>query len=110
MSRMRLSLRSMFFPAAFVFGLFVASMGLFAISIPAHAQEGIPAISETQRLQIANISQALELAQLRAQLAQRDFDQARERLRVLLLQLERPGYVFDVQTMTYRAVADAPKP
>lgn len=74
------------------------------------AQEAAPALTEAQRLQITNISQALELAQLRAQLAQRDFDQARERLRVLLLQLERPGYVFDVQTMTYRVVADAPKP
>lgn len=96
--------------AALAFALLCASIAVVGVSMPAHAQEGIPAISETQRLQITNISQALELAQLRAQLAQRDFDQARERLRALLLQLERPGYVFDVQTMTYRAVADAPKP
>ena len=38
------------------------------------------------------------------QLAQRDFDQARERLRVLVAGLERPGYTLDMQTLTYRPI------
>lgn len=65
-----------------------------------------PTVTETERLRVIALSQAMEIAQLKAQAAQRDYDQARAELRAVLAQLERPGYTLDLATLTYRAVAD----
>lgn len=69
-----------------------------------------PILSETDRLRITNTLQAAEIAQLRAQAAQRDYLQAREQLRGILAGLERPGYVLDLQTLTYQAAPTSARP
>ena len=48
-----------------------------------------PTVTETERLRVIALSQAMEIAQLKAQAAQRDYDQARAELRAVLAQLER---------------------
>ena len=83
--------------------------GVVIVATVASAQDARPVLSETQRLQIANTLQTMEIAQLKAQAAQRDFDAALEQLRVLVAGLERPGYTLDMQTLTYRPV-EAGKP
>lgn len=81
-----------------------------ALGAAAAAIDERPTLTETQKLQIANIAQAIEIAQLKAQMAQRDFDQAREQLRTLVQQLDRPGFVLDLPTLSYRPVpTEAPK-
>jgi hypothetical protein len=60
-----------------------------------------PTISEVQRLRLQNLSQRIELAQLRAQAAQREFDAAREELSTLVVSLKVEGYSLDLQTLTY---------
>lgn len=61
----------------------------------------LPILTETQKLQLQNVSQRLEIAQLKAQAAQRDFDAARIDLQALLKTLEKEDYVLDLQTLTY---------
>lgn len=77
---------------------------LVCVAVPALGQSSAPTVSELDQLRIRVQVQAIEIAQLRAQAAQRDFDQAREQLRVLVAGLERPGYTLDMQTLTYRPV------
>ena len=77
---------------------------LVFVAVPAHGQSGAPTVPELDQLRIRVQVQAIEIAQLRAQAAQRDFDQAREQLRVLVAGLERPGYTLDMQTLTYRPI------
>lgn len=60
-----------------------------------------PVLGETQKLQLQNLALRLEIAQLRAQAAQRDFDVARAEFATLLKSLEVPGYTFDPQTLAY---------
>lgn len=65
------------------------------------AQPNGPTLTEVQKLQIQVLSQRLEIAQLRAQAAQRDFDAARLEITKLLQTLEVEGYTFDIATLSY---------
>lgn len=51
----------------------------------------------------------MENAELKAQAAQRDYDQARDQLRTVLQQLQKPGFLLDLETLAYRpAPVEAP--
>lgn len=91
------------------FLIIVVSLGavLFAQSVEKPASSP-PSLSEVQRLQIQTLSQKLELAQLRAQLAQRDFDDARNEITRLVATLQVKGYTLDPNTWTYSP--ESPKP
>lgn len=78
--------------------LAVATLQVQAQDAPGQA----PVLTDLQRLQVTTVLQAIELAQLRAQLAQKDFDAARQQLAELARRLERPGWELDLQAMTYR--------
>jgi hypothetical protein len=61
-----------------------------------------PAITDVQRLTLQN-------AVLRMRLAQAEFDKARDEAALLLVELQKPGWVFDQQTMTYTKASDPKK-
>lgn len=73
------------------------------------AEVKAPALTDVQRLQIQNYAQSIELAQLRAQQAQRDFDQAREQLGKLIQSLQVEGFELDLQQMVYVQKPDKSK-
>lgn len=60
-----------------------------------------PALTEVQKLTLQTLLQRIEIAQLRAQAAQRDFEQARDEAQKLLSVLQVPGYTLDLQTGVY---------
>ena len=60
-----------------------------------------PKLSELDSLRISANILRMEVAQLKAQAAQRDFDDARAALAATLKAVEVPGYTFDLQTMAY---------
>ena len=70
-----------------------------------------PTLSDVDRLKLQNLALAMEVAKLRAEAAQRDYDQSRDQLRALLRTLEQPGYLLDLSTLTYQPapVAEAPR-
>ena len=85
--------------------------GLLALLVVASvsvAQEKAPTLTAEQKLQLQVISQKLEIAQLKAQAAQRDFDAARADLQALLKALDKEGYTLDLQLLTY-VKKDVPK-
>jgi hypothetical protein len=61
-----------------------------------------PTITDVQRLTLQN-------AVLRMRLAQAEFDKARDEAAILLVELQKPGWVFDQQTMTYTKAPDPKK-
>ena len=63
-----------------------------------------PTLSELQRLQIGVLVQRLEIAQLKAQLAQREFDAAKAELSALTDGLKVDGYELELQPPRYRAI------
>jgi hypothetical protein len=65
------------------------------------APEDAPTLTEVQRLQIQNLAQRIELAQLRAQAAQREFDTAREQIQKLVSSLQVDGYTLNLETLSY---------
>ena len=76
---------------------------VLALSVPLVSQEAeAPHATELQRLQIQEQLHLMEIAQLKAQAAQRDFDMARAELTRLLQAMQVPGYTFDLQTKTYQ--------
>lgn len=88
----------------------IGVVGIFACAAgeDVFAQEkDSPALTDVQKLQIQNVAQRMEIAQLRAQQAQRDFESARAEAEKLIASLQVQGYTLDLQTMTYQAV---PKP
>jgi hypothetical protein len=60
-----------------------------------------PALTDLEKLTLVNAVQKFEIAQLRALAVQRE-------LQALLKSLEKPGYTFDLQTMTYIKAAGPP--
>lgn len=60
-----------------------------------------PTLSEVDRLKLQNVSQRIELAQLRFQAAQREFETARTDLAKLVEALKVDGYTLDLATLTY---------
>jgi hypothetical protein len=89
-------LESRYKSAALAIGGFLLAAS-FGTAAPA-----APTLSDVDRLKLQNLALAMEVAKLRAEAAQRDYDQARDAARVLLQQLERPGFTFDPSTLTYR--------
>jgi hypothetical protein len=84
-----------------------------AVTAPALVPSSAPAptLTDVQKLQIQNIAQRIEIAQLRAQQAQRDFDAANADAQKLIAALQVPGYTLDLQTLTYtKAPAGQPTP
>jgi hypothetical protein len=63
-----------------------------------------PVLSEVNRLQLQNHLQRLEISQLKAQAALRDFEVAKTDLSRLMEKLKVDGYNLDVTTMTYTPV------
>lgn len=61
-----------------------------------------PSLTELQRLQVLTLVQRMQLAELRAQAAQREWDQARADLLALAGRLAVDGYELDLATQTYR--------
>jgi len=78
-------------------GLAIVLVAALAQSPPAPP----PELSEVNRLKLQNLTQRLELAQLRAQAAQREFDGARDEIGKLVLTLKVEGYTLDLQTLAY---------
>lgn len=77
---------------------------LVFVAAPVLGQSGAPTVPELDQLRIRVQVQAIEIAQLKAQAAQRDFTQAQEQLRGLVQSLQREGFTLDLQTLTYREV------
>lgn len=83
---------------AFIFAVLLAG------SFTAVAQEEDvkpPELTEVQKLRIRVLTQRLEIAQLRSQMAQRDFDTAKTELTQLMQSLTVGDYTLDLETMTY---------
>lgn len=91
-------------------GFVALAVGL-TLTVGLAAVAEAPVLTETDRLRIIALSQAMEIAQLKAQAAQRDYDQARDRMRAFLKSVEQPGYLLDLSTLTYQPapVAEAPR-
>ena len=85
------------------------TLSLLLAVAPSRAAEA-PTLTDVQRLQVQNLTQAIEIAQLRAKAAQHAFDTAKASLLDLLRQLQRPGYTLDVQTLTYTPIPTAEDP
>lgn len=80
-----------------------------AVAIGAPAIGEVPVLADVDRLRIQALALRMENAELKAQAAQRDYDQARDQLRTVLQQLQKPGFLLDLETLAYRpAPVEAP--
>lgn len=81
----------------------LVTLALFAglVAVGQAQDATAPTLSEVQKLTLLTAVQRVEIAQLRAQAAERE-------LQALLKSLERTGYTFNLQTMTYTKVATQP--
>ena len=61
-----------------------------------------PTLTELQRLQVLTLVQRLQIAELRAQAAQREWNEARAELLAVSERLAVEGYELDLATQTYR--------
>lgn len=61
-----------------------------------------PTLTDVQRLRIQNLSQHMEVVQLKAQLLQREFDGVRDELTTLVVSLQVKGYTLDLSSLTYQ--------
>lgn len=75
------------------------SVVLFAALLT--VQSSAPTVSAEQRLTLQNISLRMQLAEARAQLAQADYNKARDEAAALLASMQVPGYVLDPATLVY---------
>jgi folylpolyglutamate synthase/dihydropteroate synthase len=96
-----------------VFGLLVGVLIMLGSTYRSAAQEpsglskAAPALTTEQKQALQILSQRLELAQLHAQAAQRDFDDARKEIATLVQSLQRDGYELDLNTLGYRPMPKA---
>jgi hypothetical protein len=92
-------------------GLIVSSLAFVVLvyAIPVSTAQDKPALTIEQRQAIQILAQRIELAQLRAQAAQMDFEKARGELSSLLQTLNRDGYDLDLQSMQYVKKPEPPK-
>jgi hypothetical protein len=67
-----------------------------------------PALTELHKLTLQNLGQRIELAQLRAQVAQVEFDKARTEIAALVQSLQVQGYDLDLQALTYIRKPESP--
>ena len=78
-----------------------------AVFAAAEAQEqpmkepAAPSLTDSQKAQLKVQTQQLEILQLKFQLLQREFDDAKRDLMQTLGKLDVPGYTLDLQTLTY---------
>jgi hypothetical protein len=73
------------------------------------AKTAQPALTEVQRLQIANLSKQLELNQTQIKAAQLEFDRAAQTLSQMVQALQVPGYDLNLQTLEYAKKPDVAK-
>ncbi len=69
-----------------------------------------PTLTVEQKQAIQILAQRIELAQLRAQAAQTEFDKARGELAAVLKSLQKDGFDLDLQSMAYVKKPDQPTP
>lgn len=74
---------------------------LVAVSGVSSAAEA-PTLTELQRLQVLTLVQRLQIAELRAQAAQREWEATRAELLAVSQRLSVDGYELDLATQTYR--------
>jgi hypothetical protein len=63
-----------------------------------------PSLSELNRLKLQNVVHRMEIAQLRSQVAERDFQTAKSEYDELMKALAIEGYTLDLQSLTYQKV------
>lgn len=68
-----------------------------------------PVLTTEQKQAVVILSQRIELAQLRAQAAQVEFEKARAEIAQLVQSLQVPGFDLDLQAMTYTKKPEPPK-
>jgi hypothetical protein len=68
-----------------------------------------PSLTETQKLQVQNSLQGLEIMRLRAENAAKDFEAARVRATAYLETLKQDGFDLDLQSLTYVPAKPAAK-
>lgn len=61
----------------------------------------VPALNTEQKQALQIQAQRIEIAQLKAQAAQAEFDKARTEIATLVQSLQRDGFDLDLQTLTY---------
>jgi hypothetical protein len=81
-----------------------------AITAQDTAPKAAPSLTQEQKLTLQTIAQRIEIAQLKAQQAQSDFDRARQDLAASLKALQVEGYTLDLNTLSYTKKPDAKKP
>ena len=86
---------------ALVAVLLLVTAGTAQTPAPSTPAAKPPELSEVQRLKIQTLAQRIELAQLRYQMAQKDFDAAREELQTMVKGLQVDGYTLDLQNFIY---------
>lgn len=69
----------------------------------------IPLLTDVERLQLQAVFQQMEIAQLKAQVVQAEFDKAKAAANALMHSLQKPGYALDVQRLVY-VLTPLPKP
>lgn len=91
-------------------GLWMVSAGLVAALLMAASLDArqappevkpAPMLAVEQKQAIQILAQQIELAQLRAQVAQNDFNKASRELATLLQSLQKDGFDLNLQTMEY---------
>ncbi len=91
------------------FGMFGVVIGLALAAVafstyPTFARDEVkapPPLTETQRLQVQNMLQRIQIAQLQVQAAQREFETTRADAQKLFTSLAVDGYELDLQTYQY---------
>lgn len=81
--------------------LLVFAIGMMTQQGPPPGDPKAPVLTEVQKLQLQNLTQRLEIAQLRMQAAQADFQAARTEIETLVKSLQVEGYNLDLQSLTY---------
>jgi hypothetical protein len=78
----------------------IKTSSIDASSISAHKLPTDPALTDVEKLTVLTAVQRLEIAQLRAKDAERE-------LRGLLKSLEKPGFTFNIQTLSYQQAPES---
>lgn len=78
-------------------------LALAVVAAAAQAPEA-PTLSDAQRWHVVALMKDIEVAQLRAQLAQKDLEAATSEASRVLRSLQVAGYTLDVGTLTYKPV------
>lgn len=85
----------------------LATVLVLVLAAGATAQTPAPALTDTQKLQLQTVAQRIEIAQLKARIAEQEFTAARGELARMVESLQVEGYTLDLQTLTYAKKLDA---